>query len=128
MQQTRRDLYEVLGVQRGASSEEIKRAFRRLAMEYHPDRNKDDGAEARFKEVSEAYEVLSDPEKRQMYDRFGTVGDRGFDSFSGFGGLGDIFDSFFGGSFSQQKRGPQRGADLRYAMTIDFEEAIFGSE
>lgn len=128
MQQTKRDLYEVLGIERGASPEEIKKAFRRLAMEYHPDRNREPGAEARFKEVSEAYEVLSDPEKRQMYDRYGTVGDRPLDAFSGFGGLGDIFDSFFGGTFSQQKRGPQRGADLRYAMTVDFEDAVFGCE
>jgi molecular chaperone DnaJ len=128
MQQTRRDLYEVLGVERGASQEEIKKAFRRLAMEYHPDRNKGDGAEARFKEISEAYEVLSDADKRLAYDRFGVVGDRGSDIFSGFGGLGDIFDSFFGGTFNQQKRGPQRGADLRYAMTIEFTDAVFGCE
>ncbi|MEX2238028.1 MAG: molecular chaperone DnaJ [Dehalococcoidia bacterium] len=127
-QQTRKDLYEVLGIERAASSDEIKKAFRRLAMEYHPDRNGEPEAEARFKEVNEAYEILSDPEKRQMYDRFGTVGDRGYDPFSGFGGLGDIFDSFFGGTFNQQKRGPQRGADLRYAMAIEFEEAVFGCE
>ena len=128
MQQTRRDLYEVLGLDRTASTDAIKRAFRRLAMEYHPDRNKEPGAEERFKEISQAYEVLSDPEKRQTYDRFGIVGDRGYDAFSGFGGLGDIFDSFFGGTFTQQRRGPQRGGDLRYAMTIDFVEAVFGCE
>ncbi|MPZ23547.1 MAG: molecular chaperone DnaJ, partial [Dehalococcoidia bacterium] len=128
MQQTQKDLYEVLGIDRGASPDEIKKAFRRLAMEFHPDRNKDPAAETRFKEINFAYEVLSDPDKRQNYDRFGMVNGQGFDQFSGFGGLGDIFDSFFGGTFTQQRRGPQRGADLRYALTVDFEEAVFGCE
>jgi len=126
------DYYEVLGVPRTASQEEIKKAFRRLAMQYHPDRNKEDGAEARFKEVNEAFEILSDPEKRAAYDRFGRAGvgqqpGGGFEGFSNFGGFGDIFDAFFGGA-TRQRRGPQRGADLRYTMTLTFEEAIFGTE
>src|SRR3954463_8178036 len=99
----KQDYYDVLGVARGASAEEMKKAFRRLAMQFHPDRNQDTGAEAKFKEVSEAYEVLSDPERRAMYDRFGHAATqsgadgfaRGFEGF-GFGGLGDIFDAFFG--------------------------------
>jgi molecular chaperone DnaJ len=97
------DYYETLGVGRNASAEEIKRAFRRLAMQYHPDRNKEPGAEARFKAVNEAYEVLSDPDKRAAYDRFGHagvhgMGERGFEGFGNFGGFGDIFDAFFGGA------------------------------
>jgi len=126
------DYYDVLGVPRTASQEEIKKAFRKLAMQYHPDRNKEAGAEARFKEVNEAFEVLSDPEKRAAYDRFGRAGigqqpGGGFEGFSNFGGFGDIFDAFFGGA-TRQRRGPQRGADLRYTMTLTFEEAIFGTE
>jgi len=130
----KQDYYDVLGVPRNASTDDLKRAFRRLAMEYHPDRNKEHGAEARFKQVNEAYEVLSDPDKRAMYDRFGHAGasgenpfGRGFDGF-GFGGLGDIFDAFFGGSQSRTQRGPMRGADVRRSITISFEEAVFGVE
>lgn len=127
---TKRDYYEVLGVERSASPEEIKRAFRRLAFECHPDRNRDDGAEERFKELNEAYEVLSDPDKRASYDRFGHSGGfgRGFQDFDIFRGFGDIFDSFFGGATTQTRRGPQRGADLRFDLTISFEEAVFGCE
>lgn len=132
----KRDYYDVLGVARGASAEELKKAFRKLAMQYHPDRNKEPGAEARFKEINEAYEVLSDPERRAMYDRFGHAGAhagadgfaRGFEGFSGFGGLGDIFDAFFGGTASRAQRGPARGADLRRTVTLSFEEAVFGVE
>lgn len=127
-----RDFYEVLGVARSASQEEIKKAFRRLAMQFHPDRNRDPGAEARFKEINEAFEVLSDPEKRSAYDRFGRAGlgqqgGAGFEGFSGFGGFGDIFDAFFGGN-ARQRRGPARGADLRFNLSLTFEEAIFGAE
>jgi molecular chaperone DnaJ len=127
-----RDFYEVLGVPRNASQEEIKKAFRRLAMQYHPDRNKEPGAEARFKEINEAFEVLSDPEKRAAYDRFGHAGaagtgaGRGFEGFSNFAGFGDIFDAFFGSM--RRSTGPQRGADLRYNLTLTFEEAVFGTE
>src|SRR3990170_6418681 len=102
MERLKRDYYEVLGVARNASAEDVKKAFRRLAMKYHPDRNKEDGAEARFKEIGEAYEVLSDPERRVAYDRFGHAGAQGFGftgrPFEGFdmGGFGDIFDAFFG--------------------------------
>jgi len=128
----KRDYYDLLGVARNATADDLKKAFRRLAMEYHPDRNSEPGAEAKFKEVNEAYEVLSDPEKRSMYDRFGhaaaTGGDgfaRGFEGF-GFGGLGDIFDAFFGGSATRAQRGPARGADVRKTVPLAFEEAVFG--
>ncbi len=134
MAQVKRDYYEVLGVLRGASAEEIKRAFRRLAMQYHPDRNKESGAEAKFKEIGEAYEVLADPEKRSAYDRFGHAGLQGMDfgrPFEGFdfGGFGDIFDAFFGGSTTGRRpREAQRGADRRSDLEVSFEEAAFGCE
>ncbi len=130
---TKRDYYEVLGVLRNASTEEIKKAFRRLAMRYHPDRNREDGAEARFKEIGEAYEILSESEKRAAYDRFGHAGLQGFDfgrQFEGFdfGGFGDIFDAFFGGTTARRAREAMRGADRRIDIEIDFEEAAFGCE
>ncbi|MFQ5474007.1 MAG: DnaJ domain-containing protein, partial [Dehalococcoidia bacterium] len=134
MATTKRDYYEVIGVSRGASPEEIKKAFRRLAMKYHPDRNKDADAEAMFKEVGEAYEVLSDPDKRAAYDRFGHAGLQGFDvgrGFEGadFSGFGDIFDAFFGGSHAARStREAQRGADRRVDVTLAFEEGAFGVE
>ncbi len=127
-----RDLYEVMGLARDASQEDVKRAFRKLAMEYHPDRNKDADAEERFKEVAAAYDVLSDPEKRSAYDRYGMAGvggngQQGFAGFDGFGGFGDIFDAFFRGTGSR-RGGPQRGSDLRTNITVDFAEAVFGTE
>ncbi len=123
------DPYSTLGVARNASPEDIKRAFRKLAMDFHPDRNKSSGAESRFKEINAAYEVLSDPEKRARFDRFGQTdgGGQGFAGFDSMGGFGDIFDAFFRGSASRQA-GPQRGADLEARLTIDFESAIFGGE
>ena len=129
---TKRDYYEVLGVSRSATDEEIKKAFRKLAFKYHPDRNRDDGAEGRFKEVNEAYEVLSDTNKRAAYDQFGHSGaegffTRGFEGFD-FGGFGDIFDAFFGGMTYATRHAPQRGADRHYQITIAFEEAAFGGE
>ncbi len=130
----KRDYYEVLGVGRQATEAEIKKAFRRLARQYHPDVNKNADAETRFKEINEAYEILSDREKRAMYDRFGHAGPQagfgGYGDFSGFGGLDDIFESFFGGmrTGAAARRGPARGADLRYDLTIEFEEAVFGAE
>ncbi len=129
----KRDYYDVLGVNRQATEEEIKKAFRRLARQYHPDMNKSPDAEAKFKEINEAYEVLSDSEKRTMYDRFGHAGPQaGFGGFGdfGFGGIEEIFESFFGGmrTGTAARRGPSRGADLRYDLTIDFEEAVFGCE
>ena len=129
----KRDYYEVLGVSRQATEEEIKKAFRRLARQYHPDVNKSPDAEARFKEINEAYEVLSDREKRAMYDRFGHAGPQaGFGGFTdfGFGGFEDLFESFFGGMRpgTSARKGPIRGADLRYDLTIEFEEAVFGCE
>ncbi|MFC1860352.1 molecular chaperone DnaJ [Chloroflexota bacterium] len=129
---TKRDYYEVLGIASSATDEEIKRAFRKLAFQYHPDRNGDDGATEVFKEVNEAYEVLSAPDKRAAYDRFGHGGaegifGRGFEGFN-FGGFGDIFDAFFGGATTATRQTPRQGADLHYRFTVTFEEAAFGSE
>lgn len=141
MPESKRDFYEVLGVDRNVSEADLKKAYRRLAKQYHPDLNPGDKvAEAKFKEVNEAYEVLSDPQKRSRYDQFGHAGvdpngfsgtGAGFGDFD-FGGIGDIFESFFGGSgfghSSRRRSGPQKGADLKYAMEITFEEAAFGVE
>jgi len=129
---TKRDYYEVLGIDRNATDEEIKRAFRSLAFKYHPDHNHDDEAGERFKEINEAYEVLSDPDKRAAYDRFGHGGaegffGRGFEGFD-FGGFGDMFDAFFGGTATATRQAPQRGADLSCGITITFEEAALGCE
>lgn len=133
----KRDYYEVLGVQREANADEIKKSYRKLARQYHPDVNKDSDAETRFKELNEAYEVLSDDHKRAAYDRFGhaavdgSAGSGGgfTGDFSGFGGLGDIFEEFFGfGNRTTNRRAPRRGADLRYDLSITFEEAAFGIE
>ena len=136
---SKRDYYDVLGVSRAASPDELKRAYRRLAREYHPDVSSAPDADERFKEISEAYEVLSDDQKRAAYDRFGHAGVNnggpGFGGFSGFdsdfGSVADIFEEFFGGAFGgrrRQRRGPRRGNDLRYELTITFEEAMFGIE
>ena len=131
MTNAQRDLYDVMGVPRDASQEDIKRAFRKLAMEYHPDRNREAGAEEKFKEIAAAYDVLSDPERRGAYDRFGMAGvggnGQGFAGFDNFGGFGDIFDAFFRGT-ATRRAGPQRGADVRTTLTIDFAEAVFGTE
>lgn len=126
------DYYETLGVDRGANEEEIRRAFRRKAMEFHPDRNKTPGAEDKFKEVNEAYQVLSDQEKRTRYDRFGHAGvnggsERGFDGFDPFGGFGDIFDTFFGGG-GRTANQPRSGEDISQRVNLTFEEAVFGCD
>ncbi len=137
----KRDYYEVLGVQRGASEQEIKSAYRKLALQYHPDRNPNNpDAEEKFKECSEAYAVLADAEKRGMYDRFGHAGvsggaaaGAGFDP-TIFQDFSDIFGEFFGfgdlfgGSRGGRRTRAQRGADLREDITIEFEEAAFGAE
>ena len=145
---SKRDYYEVLGIPKSASADEIKKAFRKLAVKYHPD--KDGGDEVKFKEANEAYEVLKDQQKRQRYDQFGHAGVGGasgggggnpFEGFGGFGGqsgqhfefnfgdggLGDIFGSFFGGASSQQ-HGPRRGRDVETNIDLSFEDAIFGTE
>ncbi len=136
----KRDYYEVLGVDRDASEKDIKKAYRRLAMKYHPDRNPDDaGAEEKFKEASEAAEVLTDSEKRATYDQFGHAafeGGGGAGGFGGFGGGGsgsfssifeDVFGDIFGGSGGGRRQaGPNRGADLRYVLTLDLEQAVKG--
>ena len=147
----KKDYYEVLGVSKTATDEELKKAYRKLAKKYHPDANPDNKKEAemKFKEINEAYETLSDPQKRKMYDQFGPDGPQGFggaggpfgggyysytssgfDGFSDFGDLGDIFSSFFGGGRTsrQQARGPKKGADLNLNLEITFEEAFLGVE
>jgi molecular chaperone DnaJ len=140
---TKRDYYEVLGVEKGASDDEIKKAFRKLAVKHHPD--KDGGDETKFKEINEAYEVLKDKQKKQRYDQFGHAGVGGasgggygggnpFEGFNGQnvhfdfgdGGLGDIFGQFFGGGQSAQ--GPRRGRDVETQITLSFEDAVFGIE
>lgn len=151
---SKRDYYEVLGVNKNATDDELKKAYRKLAKKYHPDANPDDkaGAEAKFKEVNEAYENLSDPQKRKMYDQFGTTDPQGFggaggpfggqggyysyssSDFGDFGDLGDIFSSFFGGGFggrnssTRRQSGPRKGADLNLNMDITFEQAFLGVE
>ncbi len=132
----KRDYYEVLGVPRDASAEDIKKAFRKLAFQHHPDRNNHDGAEEKFKEINEAYQVLSDPQKRSAYDRFGHAGantfggGQGFGDF-GFGGAGSIFEDFyefFSGAAASARRAPRRGADIRARVTLTLEEAAMGCE
>ena len=154
----KKDYYEILGVEKTANDEELKKAYRKMAKKYHPDANPDNKAEAeaKFKEVNEAYEVLSNPQKRKMYDQFGTADPQGFggfngaggpfgggnyysytssgfDGFSDFGDLGDIFSSILGGGFSgrsssRTSQWPRKGADLRYDLEISFEEAFLGTE
>ncbi len=137
---SKRDYYEVLGVEKNASADEVKRAYRNLAKKYHPDFNKDDGeAENKFKEIKEAYDVLSTPQKREQYDRFGHQADfsgaGGFEGFGGsgfggfgFGGMDDIFEQFFGGMGGRRRRppGPEQGSHLRYDLEITLEEAFSG--
>src|SRR5919107_3668544 len=122
------DYYEILGVERGASEGDIKKAYRRLAQRWHPDVNQEPEAAVKFKEINEAYQVLSDPERRQRYDLFGTVGSEGAPG-AGFGGFADIFDAFFGAAAAGAgRRGrPAAGSDLRYDLRITFEEAILGA-
>ena len=139
----KRDYYDILGVSKNATADEIKKAYRKLAVKYHPD--KESGDEAKFKEVSEAYEVLSNEQKRQQFDQFGhaagahSAGGAGGNPFGGFGGqqvefdmgdidLGDIFGSFFGGGRQQRRSQQRRGRDVEASVTIDFEESVFGTE
>jgi molecular chaperone DnaJ len=136
MATTERDFYVILGVERTATDAEIKRAFRKLAQQWHPDVNTDPAAQEQFKEINEAYQVLSDPDRRSRYDTFGRAGvDGGAGGagagFEGFGGFSDIFDAFFGGGAgagSARRGRPQPGADLRYDLRITFEEAVQGTE
>jgi molecular chaperone DnaJ len=134
-----RDYYDILGVSRDVDPESLKRAYRRLARKFHPDVNKEEGAEEKFKEINLAYEVLSEPEIRSRYDRFGEAGvsgagAAGFQDMSDMGGLADIFETFFGGfggvgaQPSRRRTGPSRGDDLRFDLKLDFREGVFGGE
>ena len=122
----KRDYYDVLGMNQNASDDDIKKAFRKLAFQYHPDHNGDDGATEKFKEINEAYEVLSDTNKRAAYDRYGHDGGRDFESFDF--GLGDIFEAFFGGTTTAARQSPEKGQPLQYNVTLTLEEAAFGVE
>ena len=132
------DFYDLLGVSRDADSDTLKKAYRRLARQYHPDINKEPGAEERFKEIGRAYEVLGDPQKRAQYDRFGEAGlggSGGIPDMGDMGGFADLFETFFSGfggpsasGNRAQRRSPQQGDDLRYDLTIDFKQAVFGQE
>jgi molecular chaperone DnaJ len=129
---TKRDYYEVLGVPRNATDEDIKKAFRKLAFKYHPDHNSDNDASEKFKECNEAYQVLCDHDRREAYDRYGHrdgegMYGRGFEGFE-FNGFGDIFEAFFGGATAVGRQAPQRGANLHSEVTISFEEAGKGAE
>jgi len=134
-----RDYYEILGISRDADKEEIKRAYRRLARKYHPDVNSEPGADEKFKEINRAYEVLSEPEMRSRFDRFGEAGvssgaGAGFSDMGDMGGFADIFESFFtgfagnAGQTSRRRNGPSRGDDLRLDLKLEFREGIFGGE
>jgi molecular chaperone DnaJ len=141
---SKRDYYEVLGVEKNVDEKELKKAYKKLARKYHPDVNKAADSADKFKEVKEAYDVLSDSQQRAQYDRFGHAGVNqgagagagagGFGGFGGagqgdFGGFDDIFDMFFGGGGGRRNpNAPRQGADLQYTMTIDFTEAVFGKE
>ncbi len=135
-----RDPYDVLGVSKDASADEIKKAYRKLSKKYHPDLNHEPGAEEKFKEVNEAYDILGDPQKKAQYDQFGAAGAQGGfggqgfgqgfggGDFGGFGGFDDIFSSFFGGGSGagRSQNAPRQGRDLQYEMSLKFEEAVFG--
>lgn len=143
---SKRDYYEVLGLSKSSSKDEIKKAYRKLAKRYHPDKNKENGAEERFKEIQEAYDILSDDQKRSAYDQYGFAGAQSYSGFNGgsgfsgfssdFGDLGDLLGNFFGGSFAgfggatsrNSSQQSSRGSDLEYSIKVDFEEAIFGTE
>ena len=131
------EYYDRLGVSKDASQDEIKRAYRKMSKKYHPDINKEPGAEEKYKEVQEAYETLSDDKKRAAYDKYGPDGANGFggqggfggfDGGAGFGGFEDIFSSFFGGGATRNPNAPRQGDDLQYRVNLSFEEAIFGAE
>jgi molecular chaperone DnaJ len=140
MAATKRDYYDILGINRTATPDDVKKAFRQKARQYHPDVNKEPEAEAQFKEISEAYEVLIDDDKRAAYDRFGHAavtgagaGAPGYDPFQNFGSFSDIFETFFtaaasGGTTGTRPRRAQRGAHLAYRLTVEFEEGVFGAE
>ena len=131
------EYYDRLGVSKDASQDEIKRAYRKMSKKYHPDINKEPGSEEKYKEVQEAYETLSDDQKRAAYDQYGPDGANGFggqggfggfDGGAGFGGFEDIFSSFFGGGATRNPNAPRQGDDLQYRVNLSFEEAIFGAE
>ena len=131
------EYYDRLGVSKDASQDEIKRAYRKMSKKYHPDINKEPGAEEKYKEVQEAYETLSDDQKRAAYDQYGPDGANGFggqggfggfDGGAGFGGFEDIFSSFFGGGPTRNPNAPRQGDDLQYRVNLTFEEAVFGAE